>query len=101
MHVTRSESLPELAESLLRREMSQSDSVSRINVLNGRAGTANAQRPERLRLAEAWQLLERAGLICRDPDDHQGDWWFVTGAGRAALSGGDVQGAILLATRGM
>lgn len=102
MEVHHTASLAETAEWLLTRAFAGADdSVSRLNTLNSLAGQGRDQRPARLRLAEAWQLLERASLICRDPDQHQGDWWFLTGAGQAALRGGDVQGSIMLATRAL
>ncbi len=102
MEIDRTPSLVETAEQLLTRAFVRADdSVSRLNMLNSLAGQGRDQRPARLRFAEAWQLLERAGLICRDPDQHQGDWWFLTGAGKAALRGGDVQGSIMLATKAL
>ena len=97
----RTESLLDLAESLLKGSFTGDESVSRVNVINSRAGVGHAIAPQRRRVAEAWQLLERAGLICREPDGRQGDLWFLTGAGRTALSGGDVEGSIILAVPGL
>ncbi len=94
-------SLLELAESLLKSSFTGDQSVSRVNVINARGGQGHALEPQRRRVAEGWQLLEHAGLICRDPDDRRGDGWFLTGAGRTALSGGDVQGSIILRVPGL
>src|SRR4051794_22416245 len=62
------------------------DSVSRRNTINAvsqRLGLGGPSRRHGSRiLAEAWQLLEINGLICRDPEQTQGDWWFLTRAGR-------------------
>jgi hypothetical protein len=64
------------------------DSASRLNVLN--AATADLSREVRTpllrKLAAGWQLLEHAKLVCRDPEQSRGDWWFLTGAGRGLLS---------------
>jgi hypothetical protein len=69
-------------------------SVSRRNAINAvcrSLGAAGRERATVARLyAEGWQLLELAGLICRDPEQPQGDWWFLTRAGRAALGEGRV-----------
>lgn len=63
------------------------DVVSRRNAINEisqRLGLGGPSRRAASRtLAEGWQLLENRGLICRDPDQTQGDWWFLTRAGRA------------------
>ena len=71
----------------------ESDVVSRRNAINEvcqRLGLGGPSRRSASRiLAEAWQLLENQGLICRDPNQSQGDWWFLTRAGRQLLHGGD------------
>jgi hypothetical protein len=97
MEVTRTESTFELAAQLLRVEFSREEQVSRHNTLLSRGGGGQAGLGERRRWAEAWQLLEAGRMICRDPDESRGSDWFLTGAGRQALSGGDVEGALLLA----
>ena len=48
-------------------------------------------------LAEGWQLLENHGLICRDPDQSQGDWWFLTRAGDRILQASDQEVALTAA----
>jgi hypothetical protein len=88
----------ELAEHILRTFFAPGpdDSVSRINTINALAGTGRAQQPYRRTCADAWQILQRAGLVCREPDPpSDGDWWFLTTPGRSALSSGDVLGSIM------
>jgi hypothetical protein len=69
------------------------DVVSRRNAINAvcqRLGLGGPGRRAAARLlAEAWQLLENNSLICRDPDQAQGDWWFLTRAGRRLLDSQD------------
>jgi hypothetical protein len=98
MSVSRTLSINERAEQLLRQAAADPDgSASRINLINGHVPAANANLPERRLWAEAWLLLQRAGFVCREPNPpSQGDWWFVTGVGRAAL-GADFEGALGLA----
>lgn len=68
------------------------ESVSRMNTINAVAGTGRAALPQRRLCAVAWQLLQRAGFVCREPQPPaEGDWWFLTPAGKAALEG-DFQG---------
>jgi hypothetical protein len=88
----------ERAELLLREVFAPAgeESVSRHNEMLRLGGAGHAALNERRRWAEAWHLLERGGLICREPDGHS-KGWFLTGPGRRALSGGDVAGAIMLA----
>lgn len=88
------------------------ESVSRINVANAVAGgrhdgapaisfgsvppfSGHDVRTHAFRsVSEAWQLLERAGLICRDLGQSSGDWWVLTEAGELARESGDVFAAI-------
>jgi hypothetical protein len=42
-----------------------------------------------LLVSEAWQVLERAGLICPDLLQSTGNWWVITPSGRAVRDGGD------------
>jgi hypothetical protein len=58
-------------------------------------GPGRSTLAERRRWAEAWQRLERAGLICAEPDESRRDW-FMTGAGKQALAAGDIAGAIIV-----
>lgn len=44
-------------------------------------------------VAEAWQVLERSGLICEDLEQ-KGDWWLLTEAGEIVRSSGDITSAI-------
>jgi hypothetical protein len=99
VRVSKTATTIERAEQVLRElfEPSPEEAVSRHNALlrlGGGVGTATL--PERRRWAEAWQLLERGGLICREPNSRRDDW-FLTGAGKQALAGGDVAGALLVA----
>ena len=87
------------AEHLLREvfEPAHDQAVSRHNELQRLGGgPGQATLEERRRWAEAWQLLERAGFVCLEPDESRGGW-FMTGHGRQALAAGDVKGAIMLA----
>lgn len=89
----------ELAEHILRKFFAANpdESVSRSNTINAIAGTGRAQLPYRRTCADAWQILQRAGLVCREPEPpREGDWWFLTNAGRSALSSGDIQGSIMI-----
>jgi len=97
MEVHRTPSTSELAEQLLRENFASDDPVSRHNTLLARGGDGAAALSERRRWAEAWQLLEQARFICREPDGSRGSAWFKTASGRSALSGGDFEGALLLA----
>jgi hypothetical protein len=97
VEITRTESTFELAASLLREEFSREDPVSRHNTVLARGGQGHEALGERRRWAEAWQLVEAGRLICRDPEESRGSNWFLTGAGRQALTGGDVEGALLVA----
>jgi hypothetical protein len=83
--------LPELFGSAGDEAVSRHSALQRLGGGPGRRTLA-----ERRRWAEAWQLLERAGLICREPDESRRDW-FLTGAGKQALAGGDIAGAIMQA----
>lgn len=96
MEVTRTESNVDRAERLLREDFGRAGMVSRINTLLQRGGNGHAALGERQLWAEAWQLLERAGMICRSPDEQRGTDWFLTASGRSALTGGDVRGSIEL-----
>jgi hypothetical protein len=90
----------ELAEHLLRTFFANDpdESVSRINTINALAGTGATQQPYRRTCADAWQILQRAGLVCREPaPPRDGDWWFLTNSGRSALSSGDIRGSIMIA----
>ena len=95
---TKTPSTVEQAERLLREVFATAgeESVSRHNTLLRLGGPGHSALPERRRWAEAWHLLERAGLICHEPDGTS-TGWFLTGPGRRALSGGDIAGAIMLA----
>lgn len=59
--------------------------VSRRNTINQvcqSLGVGGHNRRDASRvLAEGWQLLEQRGYICRDPEQAQGDWWFLTRRG--------------------
>jgi hypothetical protein len=95
MEVRKTPSTVELAEKLLREEFSTDDPVSRHNTLLRRGKGGAAALEERRRWAEAWQLLEQARFICREPDESRGSSWFRTFAGRSALN--DFEGNLLLA----
>lgn len=97
MEVHRTPSTSELAEQLLRENFANDDPVSRHNTLLVRGGDGASALRERRRWAEAWQLLEQARFICKEPDESRGSNWFRTAPGRSALSGGDFHGALLLA----
>jgi hypothetical protein len=47
------------------------------------------------RVAEAWQVLEQARLICRDLDQ-SAEWWILTDAGLRMRESSDVAGEIEL-----
>lgn len=47
------------------------------------------------RVAEAWQVLEQARLICRDLDQ-SAEWWILTDAGLRIRESSDVAGEIEL-----
>ena len=47
-------------------------------------------------LAEAWQVLELNGLICRDPDQTPGEWWFLTRGGRDFMKRRDREAGLAL-----
>jgi hypothetical protein len=99
MEVSRTPSTVEWAGEILREVFEQAgdQSVSRHNELQRLGGgPGRFALAERRRWAEAWQLLERAGFICRDPDERSSGW-FLTGAGKQALAGGDITGALMLA----
>ena len=90
------ESLLERAELAAREafDLDPQDSVFRDAVLRRLGGAANSELPARRLWAEAWQLLARAGLICREPDARDRDLWFLTPAGAQALAEGDFGRAI-------
>lgn len=69
----------------------------RNTALNEIGGPGHARHGERRLWAEAWQMLERGGLICKEPDARDSDVWFLTSAGRAALVHGDIIGSLQLA----
>lgn len=81
------------------------DTVSRRNAIievSQRLGLAGPSRRSAARvLAEAWQYLENRGLICRDPDQTQGEWWFLTRAGRDFLESADNDIALYAAAMDM
>lgn len=85
--VSRTPSSIDRARTLLTRVASESDGVaSRVNVVNELEGTGHAAEADRRAWLEAWQLLQRAGLLCPTLDNpRSGDWWFVTSAGSSAL----------------
>lgn len=95
MEVRKTPSTVELAEQLLRKEFATDDPVSRHNTLLSRGGGGAAAVAERRRWAEAWQLLEQARFICREPEESRGSGWFRTAAGRGALS--DFEGNLIVA----
>lgn len=98
MKVQKTASTVELAEQLLQSEFASEESVGRHNTLLWLGGGGEAQlAAERRRWAEAWQLLEQGRLICREPDESRGSGWFLTGAGKQALIGGDIAGSLMLA----
>jgi hypothetical protein len=105
--------LMERAETLLAHSFNDLiESVSRVSVANAMAGVRHGGSPaisfggvpaingRDVRshvfrsVSEAWQLLERAGLICRDLEQPSGDWWVLTEAGGLARESGDVLAAI-------
>jgi hypothetical protein len=65
-------------------------SFGSVPTISGRDVRTHAFRS----VSEAWQLLERAGLICRDLEQPSGDWWVLTEAGGLARESGDVFAAI-------
>jgi hypothetical protein len=96
MEVHRVPSTIDLAKQLLREDFASAKPVSRHNTLLRRGGDGEAALGERRRWAEAWQLLEQARFICREPDESRGTAWFRTAAGNSALNG-DFDGALMLA----
>jgi hypothetical protein len=96
------EPVEELAAGLLAEFFGHgSDTVSRRNAINAVTQRLGLGGPGRLMasriLAEGWQLLENHGLICRDPDQSQGDWWFLTRAGDRILQASDQEVALTAA----
>lgn len=71
-------------------------------VLGSGAGSGSPD-PETYRLvSEAWQVLERAGMICKalDPSTRNGDWWVLTRRGEYVRDSGDPEGELGLALEG-
>jgi hypothetical protein len=88
---------PLQAESRLNAAIAIASSLSpQSGIISG--GVVSGGRESRIRalrsVAEAWQVLERAGLVCRDLDQSQGDWWLLTESGEAARMSDDVPAAI-------
>ena len=89
-----------LAIALLREAFAAAptDTESRHNLFNELTG--QLERTSRIatvrRLAEAWQLLEQGGIVCRDPLG-RGDDFFVTRAGASLLTSSDPVQALLQA----
>lgn len=76
------------ARILLQRVAEEDNAFSRINVIGELVPHGRVNELERRAWLEVWQILERAGLICPTLDNPRGgDWWFVTSAAQAALSG--------------
>lgn len=90
---------------------SSAESVSRINTANHVANIALGDRGPIVMagqmpggrvsrdavfraVSEAWQVLELAGLVCRDLMQSQGDWWLLTAAGERVRNAADVGEAI-------
>ena len=75
------------ARTLLTRAAAEGDApVSRIGLVNVQAGLGHAREPQRRQWLEAWQVLERAGLVCPTLENpKRGDSWFVTSTGHSAL----------------
>ena len=93
----RTPSREDRAEIILRQQFVGSDTVSRVNAINALAGLGQAALPARRQWAEAWQLLQRAGFICREPEaPKDGDWWFITASGASSLQS-DFAGSLQLA----
>ena len=61
--------------------------------VGSRSGPSRAQILRRV--AEAWQVLEQARLICRDLDQ-SAEWWILTDAGLRIRESSDVAGEIEL-----
>lgn len=63
---------------------SSGESISRRNAITRttqQLGLGGPERREAARvLAEGWQVLANAGVVCPDPEQ-QGDWWFLTRLG--------------------
>lgn len=95
------QSVEDLALGLLSEFSVRDDVISRRNTINAvcqQLGLGGPSRRAASRvLAESWQLLEHRGLICRDPDQTQGDWWFLTRAGQAFLAEEDAEIALFAA----
>jgi hypothetical protein len=85
MEIRRTPSTIDLAEQLLRECFAADDPVSRHSTLLHYGGDGRAALAERRRWAEAWQLLEQARFICKEPDESRGSNWFRTAAGQSAL----------------
>ena len=99
MHVSRPPSDFDRAEQLLREHLlpEGDEPISRLNVLNAVGGLGHAAQATRRQYAIAWQLLARAGFVCPEPENPKnGDWWFVTPAGRHAATH-DFEGSLRLA----
>lgn len=70
-------------------------SVSRNNILNELGGLGRANLDQRRQYAAAWQLLERAGIICPEARvDGDGVYFATTDLQR--LLAGDLEGEISL-----
>jgi hypothetical protein len=65
--------------------------------LGSRSGPSRADVLRRV--AEAWQVLEQARLICRDLDQSP-EWWILTDAGQRIRESSDVAGEIKLRLAG-
>ena len=94
--IHRTPSRNDRAIELLKRAAAEQDEISRINLIGDFVPHGRVNEPERRQWLEAWQVLERVGFVCPtlgNPKD--GDWWFVTSAGRAALNG-DIEGELAL-----
>ncbi len=96
------ENLIERAATIAREAfaLNPQDSVYRDDILRRLGGAANRDLPARRPWAEAWQVLARAGLICREPGARASDLWFMTEAGAKALSSDSFDSAIRDGLRG-
>jgi hypothetical protein len=65
----------------------------RTILVGSRSGPSRAEILRRV--AEAWQVLEQARLICRDLEQGP-EWWILTDAGLRIRESADVAGEIEL-----
>lgn len=73
--------------------VSQRNAINRITQQLGLGG--RDRRTAARVLAEGWQCLANAGLICPDPEPTHGDWWFLTRRGSNAAQSDEALGELL------